>query len=131
MATEKHPSPRRMPGDTPSSSPSMKNYIILLKEEDTPKDETLHGKGSARMHVHPEKRSHVLEAGIERSADFQRKLHKLLKEHGVADEVGHIAEPSIFPMVALTTTPKVASLIETLPEVEAVVADRDDIHLLP
>jgi hypothetical protein len=133
MAKNKPAAPHRMPGDTPSPSPGgMRNYIVLLKEDDAPAGHGTHASSKAgRMQEPPEKRSRVLEAGTVRTAEFQRKLRELLKEHGVADEVSRITKPSVFPIVGLTSTPKVASLIQTLPEVEAVVPDRDDIKLLP
>jgi hypothetical protein len=112
----------------------MKDYIVLLKEEAAvPDGHGAHaGVVSAGLKKAPPRgRSGVIEAGAARTAEFQHKLREFLKGQGVADQVSRIGEPSVFPMVALTSTPEVASLIQTLPEVEAVVPDRDEMHLLP
>jgi subtilisin family serine protease len=44
--------------------------------------------------------------------------------------LARIGEPSAFPVLALTCTPAVAKLIESLPEVEAVVRDSGDLEMI-
>src|SRR5262249_30674401 len=105
--------PERMPGTGPERAGGMSNYVVLLKEdEDQPAQQG---------------RRAVYETGLGRSAAFQEKLRDFLRRHGAADEVAAVCPTSVFPVDALRSTPRVAELVKSLPEVEDVVPDSDGI----
>lgn len=106
-----------MPGTRPARPVGMENYIVTLKE----------GK-EARPEVMG--RRELYEAGVARTAEFQRKLRAWLDEQGVSAQVAAIGEPTIFPMIMLTCTPAVAKMIETLPEVDSVLRDSEDLRII-
>lgn len=114
MPAHSRPSPRRMPGESRRPPAAMNGYLVLLQEE----DEALRGGRKA-----------VVEANLERSASFRRDLLEFLDEQGLCDEVASVAPPSPLPTLALTCTPRVAERVGTLPAVEAVVRDCDDIKI--
>ncbi len=106
-----------LPGSRSRAPAGMAQYIVLLKDDE---DANAEAKG----------RREVYESGLARTAQFQRRLRDWLDEQGVSGQVGAIGEPTAFPMVALTSTPAVAKMIESLPEVASVVPDSDDLGLV-
>jgi len=108
---------RPLPGTYSRIPPGMANYIVSLQEED---------EGPQV----PMKRSTLYEAGIARTARFQRRLQTWLEEQGLDAQVAYMGEPTVFPMVMLACTPEVAATIATLPGVESVIRDTEDLRVL-
>jgi hypothetical protein len=52
------------------------------------------------------------------------------RKHDLSRQVASIGEPGTLPVVALTSTPAVAELVESLPEVDAVVRDTEDLGVV-
>jgi hypothetical protein len=105
----------RMPGSQPEPSDGTADYLIVLKDSEGEEAE--------------ESRHAFYQSGVARNAAFQERLRRYLREKKVADQVAVIGEPTVFPLIALRSTPKVAKLISELPEVEEVVRDVDSISL--
>ena len=95
-------------------SAGMFDYIVMLKQQP--------GSNPSRREVY--------EAGIARSTAFRHKLEELLKQQGLCEELGALSEPLGLPIVTLTCTPKLASIIRSLPEVETVTRDSADIQFV-
>jgi hypothetical protein len=96
----------------------MENYIVALKEDEQRSESEQAG------------RRDFYEAGVARTAAFQCKLKEWLHEKHLESEVAGIGEPTVFPLVSLTTTPKMAACIEALPEVDYVLRDNDDLGIV-
>jgi hypothetical protein len=94
----------------------MDNYLVLLKEAEE--------AGGA-----PQGRREVYESGRERGKAFERKLKRDLAERGLADQVAAVTSTS-FDLLAVRCTPEAAKAIASLPEVEGVTIDRDDLRLV-
>jgi hypothetical protein len=115
MTNRRMGKPERMPGSQPESSAGMADYLIVLKDS-----EEGEGEGSRSAFYH---------SGVARNAAFQERLRKYLRAKGVADQVAVFGEPTVFPLVALHSTPEVAKLVRELPDVEDVVRDVEGISL--
>lgn len=114
----RHVMPRSMPGNVPQEHPGMAHYLISLKETDAPAESHRGSRGTA------------FDAEVARTASFVHKLKEELKKHGLSEQLARISPPSPLPIVNVTATPKVAEFIQALPEVDVVVRDQDDIHLI-
>ena len=109
--------PKPLPGSRPVPSAGMSHYIVTLKEEDE--------LSRPRLGRHE-----VYDRGIARTAAFQQRLQQWLEEKGLTAEVADIGEPTTFPMVMLTCTPRVAKSIASLPEVDSVFRDSEDLQFI-
>jgi len=75
-------------------------------------------------------RRQVYQSGVAQTAEFLGQLHHWLKENDLCGEVSALGEPLGFPMVAITCTPRVAKLIESMPEVQSVFRDSRDFQFV-
>ena len=107
-----------LPGSRAPLAQGMADYIISLKQEASEVRE-------------PAGRQEIVERGVARTAEFQRKLQQYLEMWRLEHEVAGIGEPTAFPLVTLTCTASVADRIKSLPEVEAVFQDTADIGFIP
>ena len=108
---------RLLPGTRPSIPAHMANYVVILKEQ-------------ASLQMKTPGRKAVYERNVLHTTDFQRKLWQELDERGLRSQVAGIAEPLGFPLITLTCTPEVAQAIRSLPGVETVVQDDNNLGLV-
>ncbi len=71
----------------------------------------------------PVGRAEVVGANRERTAAFIGRLKELIADRGLTDQAGQIGDPMSLPFVAISCTPRLASIIRKMPDVESVVED--------
>jgi hypothetical protein len=104
-----------VPGSRQVSSPGMVDYLVTLKNEPSPSKLT---------------RREVYDSGLARSSEFLERLRQRISEQDLWSEVGALGQPTAFPMISITCTPRVASMIESVPDVESVFRDSKDIQFV-
>ena len=93
------------------------NWIVMLKEDDENLSESV-------------KPTQLYQAGLERTTKFQKQLESWIADKGLLLEVAEIGKPTSFPLVTIACTPAVAKMIESLPEVDAVMVDGPYLSLI-
>lgn len=100
----------------------MEDYVVLLRHEEGGSQ----GRREANANALGFKRRQIYDTNLARTVAFQRKLQDWLTASGLESEVTGLAEPSGFPVITLTATPKVARQIQRFSEVESVTRDSDE-----
>ncbi len=113
----KKSSTRPLPGGQPAWPVGMANYVVTLKEQ-------------ALSGVEGQGRRALFEANSARAAEFRKKLFGWLEACGLLAQVAGVGEPMGFPMITLTTTPRVAETIKEFPEVESVFEDTGSMGII-
>jgi len=95
----------------------MKQYVVNLTSAAPPADQKL-------------SRGFVVSAATNLAYRFLDQAKRIVIEKGLQDQVAGFGEAYGLPMVTLTATPLVASLLEQLPGVDGVYADDDGMSLI-
>ena len=107
---------KSLPGSRARPPEEMAAYIVALKEtEPSP------GVAGRRQ---------LYESNAAQTAAFQEKLKAWLKEQGLDSQVASFGQPTAFPVVSVACTAAVADRIRSLPEVESVFRDTEDIAIV-
>ena len=100
-----------IPGRRPKLEPGMRTYIVELKERDSQDSDA------------PVSRQELYSSGIARTTAFRRQLEQWLSDQKLQEQVQHIGEPTVFPMLGVACTETVAEQIRTMADVESVAVD--------
>jgi len=114
-ADEKAEAVKPLPGAKSGQPEGTANYLLIFKESGEDAEEAVKG------------RREFYEAGVSRSASFRQKLSGWLEDQGIDERQCMIGKPTVFPMLSITCTPEVVKLIQSLPEIDDVVRDSDDL----